>query len=159
MKSYLYISAALATGLSILSGCGGSSSSEQVYLPVGLQRTVDINLPEGDPYIFSFIVESASNATIYTGTSPSSSVASIHIIGYVPANDTAEQIGFYWTSNDGTATTGLNALVILNNVRNLSEGIGSATCSVRDAEYTQTETQQDNCQATIRDFRGVSSES
>lgn len=149
MKSYLYISAALATGLSILSGCGGSSSSEQVYLPVGLQRTVDINLPEGEPYIFSFIVESASNATIYTGTSPSSSVASIHIIGYVPANDTAEQIGFSWT----------NALVILNNVRNICEGIGSATCSVRDAEYTQTETQQDNCQATIRDFRGVSSES
>lgn len=152
MKSYLYISAALATGLSILSGCGGSSSSEQVYLPVGLQRIVDINLPEGEPYIFSFIVESASIATTYTGTS--SSVVphpntSIHIRGYVPANDTAEQIGFSWT----------NALVILNNVRNICEGIGSATCSVRDAEYTQTKTQQDNCQATIRDFRGVSSES
>lgn len=154
MKSYLYISAALATGLSILSGCGGSSSSEQVYLPVGLQRTVDINLPEGEPYIFSFIVKSASNASIYTGTSPTPSDASIHISGYVPANDTVEQIGFYWPSN-----TGLDALVILNNVRNISEGIGSATCSVRDAEYTQTETQQDNCQATIRDFRGVSSES
>ncbi len=38
MNSRLYIPALITLGLGILSGCGGSSSSEQAYLPTGLQR-------------------------------------------------------------------------------------------------------------------------
>ena len=47
MNSRLYIPALITLGLGILSGCGGSSSSEQAYLPIGLQRTLDITLPNG----------------------------------------------------------------------------------------------------------------
>ncbi|HBN17365.1 MULTISPECIES: hypothetical protein [unclassified Akkermansia] len=153
MNSRLYIPALITLGLGPLSGCGGSSSSEQAYLPIGLQRTLDITLPDGNPYVFSFITTSESNAAIYTGTSPTSSTASVHVINYKPASDTAEQIGFYWSSNDGTTTSHSDALVVLYNPHNISKGLGSATCSVRDAEYTETKTQQDNCQAVIRDFR------
>ena len=113
MNSRLYIPALITLGLGLLSGCGGSSSSEQAYLPIGLQRTLDITLPDGNPYVFSFITTSESNATIYTGTSPTSSTASVHVINYKPASDTAEQIGFYWSSNDGTTTSHLDALVVL----------------------------------------------
>ena len=153
MNSRLYISALITLGLGLLSGCGGSSSSEQAYLPIGLQRTLDITLQDGKPYVFSFIIASESTATIYTGTSPAASTASLHVVNYKPASDSAEQIGFYWSSNDGETTSNLDALVVLYNPQNISKGIGSATCSVRDAEYTETETQQDNCQAVIRDFR------
>ena len=97
MNSRLYIPALITLGLGILSGCGGSSSSEQAYLPIGLQRTLDITLP--------------------------------------------------------------NALVVLYNPDNISKGLGSATCSVKDAEYPSTVTQQDNCQAVIRDFITPSSSS
>ena len=97
MNSRLYIPALITLGLGLLSGCGGSSSNEQAYLPTGLQRTLDITLPE--------------------------------------------------------TTSNLDAFVVLYNPQNISKGLGSATCSVRDAEYTETETQQDNCQAVIRDFR------
>ena len=55
MNSRLYIPALITLGLGILSGCGGSSSSEQAYLPTGLQRTLDITLQDGKPYVFSFI--------------------------------------------------------------------------------------------------------
>lgn len=153
MNSRLYIPALITLGLGLLSGCGGSSSSEQAYLPIGLQRTLDITLQDGKPYVFSFIIASESTATIYTGTSPAASTASLHVVNYKPASDSAEQIGFYWSSNDGETTSNLDALVVLYNPQNISKGIGSATCSVRDAEYTETETQQDNCQAVIRDFR------
>lgn len=154
MNSRLYIPALITLGLGLLSGCGGSSSSEQAYLPIGLQRTLDITLPDGNPYVFSFITTSESNATIYTGTSRSPSTASVHVINYKPASDTAEQIGFYWSSNDGTTTSHLDALVVLYNPHNISKDPGSATCcSVRDAEYAETETQQDNCHVVIRDFR------
>ena len=135
MNSRLYIPALITLGLGILSGCGGSSSSEQAYLPTGLQRTLDITLPDG----------------------PAASTASLHVVNYKPSSDSAEQIGFYWSSNDGTTSNNLDALVVLYNPQNISRGIGSATCSVRDAEYTETETQQDNCQAVIRDFRVSSS--
>ena len=47
MNSRLYIPALITLGLGILSGCGGSSSSEQAYLPTGLQRTLDITLQDG----------------------------------------------------------------------------------------------------------------
>ena len=157
MNSRLYIPALITLGLGILSGCGGSSSSEQAYLPTGLQRTLDITLPDGQPYVFSVISSSVSTAAIYTGTSPAASTASLHVVNYKPSSDSAEQIGFYWSSNDGTTSNNLDALVILYNPQNISRGIGSATCSVRDAEYTETETQQDNCQAVIRDFRVSSS--
>jgi len=154
MNSLLYLPASIALGLGLISGCGGSSSSEQAYLPIGTQRTLDITLPQGNlPYVFSFITTSASNAAIYTGTSPSPSTASIHVVNYNPAEDTAEELGFYWASNNGeTVNANLNAHVILYNPKNICKGIGSATCSVRDAEYGETETQQDNCQAVIRDF-------
>ena len=56
MNSRLYIPALITLGLGILSGCGGSSSSEQAYLPTGLQRTLDITLQDGKPYVFSFII-------------------------------------------------------------------------------------------------------
>lgn len=157
MNSRLYIPALITLGLGILSGCGGSSSSEQAYLPTGLQRTLDITLQDGKPYVFSFIIASESTATIYTGTSPAASTASLHVVKYKPSSDSAEQIGFYWSSNDGETTNNLDALVVLYNPQNISKGIGSATCSVRDAEYTETETQQDNRQAVIRDFRVSSS--
>ena len=147
----LYIPALITLGLGILSGCGGSS--EQAYLPIGLQRTLDITLPDGRPYVFSFIIASESTASIYTGTSPAASTASIHVVNYKPSSDSAEQIGFYWSSNDGETTSNLDALVVLYNPHNISKGLGSATCSVRDAEYTETEIQQDNCQAVIREFR------
>ena len=148
MNSRLYIPALITLGLGILSGCGGSSSSEQAYLPIGLQRTLDITLPNGQPYVFSFIIASESTATIYTGTSPAASTASIHVVNYKPSSDSAEQIGFYWSSN-----------VVLYNPDNISKGLGSATCSVKDAEYPSTVTQQDNCQAVIRDFITPSSSS
>ena len=108
MNSRLYIPALITLGLGILSGCGGSSSSEQAYLPIGLQRTLDITLPNGQPYVFSFIIASESTATIYTGTSPAASTASIHVVNYKPSSDSAEQIGFYWSSNDGETTNNLN---------------------------------------------------
>lgn len=63
MNSRLYIPALITLGLGILSGCGGSSSSEQAYLPTGLQRTLDITLQDGKPYVFSFIIASESTAT------------------------------------------------------------------------------------------------
>lgn len=159
MNSRLYIPALITLGLGILSGCGGSSSSEQAYLPIGLQRMLDITLPDGKPYVFSFIISSVSTATIYTRTSlaASTATATIHVVNYKPSSDSAEQIGFSWSSNDGTTSNNLEALVVLYNPQNISRGIGSATCSVRDAEYTETETQQDNCQAVIRDFRVSSS--
>lgn len=153
MYSLLYPPAFIALGLSLLSGCGGSSSSEQAYLPIGTQRTLDITLPDGEPYVFSFITTSASNADIYTGTSSMPSTASVHVVNYNPAEDSAEQLSFYWASNnDGEPTPNLSAFVILYNPRNICKGDGSATCSVRDAEYDETQTQQDNCQARIRDF-------
>ncbi len=158
MNSRLYIPALITLGLGILSGCGGSSSSEQAYLPIGLQRTLDITLPNGKPYVFSFIIASESTATIY-GTSPAASTASIHVVNYKPSSDSAEQIGFYWSSNDGETTNNLNALVVLYNPDNISKGLGSATCSVKDAEDPSTVTQQDNCQAVIRDFITPSSSS
>lgn len=154
MNSRLYIPALITLGLGILSGCGGSSSSEQAYLPTGLQRMLDITLQDGTPYVFSFIIASESTATIYT--SQAASTASLHVVNYKPSSDSAEQIGFYWSSNDGETTNNLDALVVLYNPQNISKGIGSATCSVRDAEYTETETQH-NCQAVIRDFRVSSS--
>lgn len=153
MNSRLYIPALITLGLGILSGCGGSSSSEQAYLPIGLQRTLDITLQDGKPYVFSFIITSESAASIYTATSPGISTNTLHVVNYKPASDSAERIGFYWSSNADGASTGLNAFVVLYNPQNISKGLGSATCSVRDAEYTETETQQDNCQAVIRDFR------
>ena len=159
MNSRLYIPALITLGLGILSGCGGSSSSEQAYLPIGLQRTLDITLPNGQPYVFSFIIASESTATIYTGISSAASTASIHVVNYKPSSDSAEQIGFYWSSNDGETTNNLNALVVLYNPDNISKGLGSATCSVKDAEDPSTVTQQDNCQAVIRDFITPSSSS
>lgn len=152
MNSRLYIPALITLGLGILSGCGGSSSSEQAYLPTGLQRMLDITLPNGRPYVFSFIIASESTATIYTGINQTASTASIHVVNYKPSSDSAEQIGFYWSSNDGETTNNLNALVVLYNPDNISKGLGSATCSVKDAEDPSTITQQDNCQAVIRDF-------
>ena len=122
----LYIPALITLGLGILSGCGGSSSSEQAYLPIGLQRTLDITLPDG-PYVFSFIIASESTASIYTGTSPAASTASIHVVNYKPSSDSAEQIGFYWSSNDGETTSNLDALVVLYNPHNISKGLGAAS--------------------------------
>ena len=78
MNSRFYIPALITLGLGILSGCGGSSSSEQAYLPIGLQRTLDITLPDGRPYVFSFIIASESTASIYTGTSPAARLNGIH---------------------------------------------------------------------------------
>lgn len=89
MNSRLYIPALITLGLGILSGCGGSSSSEQAYLPTGLQRTLDITLPDGQPYVFSFIISSVSTATIYTGTSPAASTATLHVVNYKPSSDSA----------------------------------------------------------------------
>lgn len=148
MNSRLYIPALITLGLGLLSGCGGSSSSEQAYLPTGLQRTLDITLPNGQPYVFSFIIASETAATIFTRTSSTPTTASYHVVNYKPSSDSAEQIGFYWPS-----TNNQDALVVLYNPKNISKSLGEATCSVRDAEYTETQTQQDNCRAVIREFR------
>lgn len=148
MNSRLYIPALITLGLGLLSGCGGSSSSEQAYLPTGLQRTLDITLPNGQPYVFSFIIASETAATIFTITSSTPTTASYHVVNYKPSSDSAEQIGFYWPS-----TNNQDALVVLYNPKNISKSLGEATCSVRDAEYTETQTQQDNCRAVIREFR------
>lgn len=148
MNSRLYIPALITLGLGLLSGCGGSSSSEQAYLPTGLQRTLDITLPNGQPYVFSFIIASETAATIFTETSSTPTTASYHVVNYKPSSDSAEQIGFYWPS-----TNNQDALVVLYNPKNISKSLGEATCSVRDAEYTETQTQQDNCRAVIREFR------
>lgn len=148
MNSRLYIPALITLGLGLLSGCGGSSSSEQAYLPTGLQRTLDITLQDGKPYVFSFIIASETAATIFTGTSSPPTTASYHVVNYKPSSDSAEQIGFYWPS-----TNNQDALVVLYNPKNISKSLGEATCSVRDAEYTETQTQQDNCRAVIREFR------
>lgn len=148
MNSRLYIPALITLGLGLLSGCGGSSSSEQAYLPTGLQRTLDITLQDGKPYVFSFIIASETAATIFTRTSSTPTTASYHVVNYKPSSDSAEQIGFYWPS-----TNNQDALVVLYNPKNISKSLGEATCSVRDAEYTETQTQQDNCRAVIREFR------
>lgn len=156
MRSFPYIPvAALALGtLGAFCGCGGAGSDEQASLPIGLKRTLEITIPDsGDAYVFSFVITSATNATVYTGTSMYPSPAEVHVVNYVPAKDTAEQIGFYWESNDIDGNTGLDALVVLYNPQNISTGTGSATCSVRDAEYPETETQQNNCSAIIHDFK------
>ena len=151
MNSRLYIPAIIPLGLGILSGCGGSSSSEQAYLPTGLQRTLDITLPNGQPYVFSFIIASESTATIYTGTSPTASTASIHVVNYKPSSDSAEQIGFYWSSNDGETTNNLNALVVLYNPDTISNGHASAPCRVKHAATPSTIPQPVHCQAVVRD--------
>ena len=153
MNSRFHIPSLMALGLGILSGCGGSGSSEQAYLPIGLQRTVDITLQDGSPYIFSFIIASASTAVIYSGNNSDSSTASYHVINYNPASDSAEQIGFDWSSSSG-----LNALVVLYNPLNISKGTGSATCSVKDADDTRVQTEQDNRPAVIGDFKGANSD-
>ena len=40
------------------------------------------------------------------------------------SSDSAEQIGFYWSSNDGETTNNLNALVVLYNPDNISKWLG-----------------------------------
>lgn len=149
---FYYIPAFITLGLGVLSGCGGSGSNEQAYLPVGLQRTLDITLSDNRPYVFSFVIESNINATIYTATSEHPTTASIHPVNYNPSSDSAEQIGFFWSSTDGK-----QAFVILKNPKNICTGLGSAVCSVKDAAYPSTTTQQDNCEAIIREFRMPSS--
>lgn len=79
---------------SVLTGCGGSSKTEEIYLPVGTARNVTVNLENGHSFVIGFNVISAQNAYIYSGESGSPSSASMHVRGYVPADDTASEISF-----------------------------------------------------------------
>lgn len=124
--------------ISALTGCGGSSKTEEIYLPVGTARTVTVSLedPEGREvsYVFSFNVISAQNATIYSGESGSPSNASMHVRGYVPADDTASEVSFYWyTDRDGEEA--FPCYMVMTNVQNVTKGTGSATCAVSDIYF------------------------
>lgn len=124
--------------ISALTGCGGSSKTEEIYLPVGTARTVTVSLedPEGREvsYVFSFNVISAQNATIYSGESGSPSNASMHVRGYVPADDTASEVSFYWCTNrDGEEA--FPCYMVMTNVQNVTKRTGSATCAVSDIYF------------------------
>lgn len=69
---------------SVLTGCGGSSKTEEIYLPVGTARNVTVNLENGRSFVIGFNVISAQNAYIYSGESGSPSSASMHVRGTFP---------------------------------------------------------------------------
>lgn len=119
---------------SALTGCGGSSKTEEIYLPVGTARNVTVSLEDGGQYVFGFNVISAQNAYVYSGESKSPSNASMHVRGYVPADDTASEISFYWyTNRDGEEA--FPCYMIMTNVQNVTKGTGSATCAVSDIYF------------------------
>lgn len=119
---------------SVLTGCGGSSKTEEIYLPVGTARNVTVTLEDGSSYVFGFNVISAQNAYVYSGESASPSSASMHVRGYVPADDTASEISFYWyTNRDGEEAS--PCYMVMTNVQNVTKGTGSATCAVSDPYF------------------------
>ncbi|BDL43033.1 hypothetical protein Abiwalacus_06070 [Akkermansia biwaensis] len=118
----------------MLTGCGGSSKTEEIYLPVGTARNVTVNLENGRSFVIGFNVISAQNAYIYSGESGSPSSASMHVRGYVPADDTASEISFYWyTNRDGAEA--FPCYLVMTNVQNVTKGTGSATCAVSDIYF------------------------
>ena len=119
---------------SVLTGCGGSSKTEEIYLPVGTARNVTVNLENGRSFVIGFNVISAQNAYIYSGESGSPSSASMHVRGYVPADDTASEISFYWyTNRDGAEA--FPCYLVMTNGQNVTKGTGSATCAVSDIYF------------------------
>ena len=51
---------------SVLTGCGGSSKTEEIYIPVGTARNVEISLENNQVYTVAFDVVSTHNANIYS---------------------------------------------------------------------------------------------
>lgn len=140
-------------GASLLSGCGGSSQDNEMYLPVGLQRNVMITLPDDNVYVFGFEVTSTTNATVYDGKSAAPSTASLHVRNYVPASDTADQIAFYWSTNRDGEATPFNCYVIMRNVTNVGTGTGRAVCDVSDVYFADPAVV--DCEGTIIAFNST----
>lgn len=121
-------------GISMLTGCGGSSKTEEIYIPVGTARNVTISLENDRVYTVAFDVVSTHNAYIYSGESSEPSIASMHVKGYVPADDTAAEISLYWyTNREGDEA--FPCYLIMNDVKNVTKGNGTATCSLSDPYF------------------------
>ncbi|WP_418687635.1 hypothetical protein, partial [Akkermansia sp.] len=116
---------------SVLTGCGGSSKTEEIYIPVGTARNVEISLENNQVYTVAFDVVSTHNANIYSGESAEPSVASMHVRGYVPADDTAAEIAFYWYTNRA-GEEAFPCYLIMTDVKNVTKGTGTATCALSD---------------------------
>lgn len=122
-------------GISLLSGCGGSSKEEAVSLPIGTQRTIKLTIPEnvgnnlgGTVFAFAFEVTSPTGAVVFDGRAPASSTgttgeidrgASIHVNGYNPAQDTCERISLSWRTLFGPSN------VELSGITNVTKGTGT----------------------------------
>lgn len=119
---------------SVLTGCGGSSKTEEIYIPVGTARNVEISLENNQVYTVAFDVVSTHNANIYSGESAGPSVASMHVRGYVPADDTAAEIAFYWYTNRA-GEEAFPCYLIMTDVKNVTKGTGTATCALSDPYF------------------------
>lgn len=119
---------------SVLTGCGGSSQSEEIYLPVGTARNVEVSLENGQVYTLAFEVTSSHNAYVYSGESAAPSSASLHVRGYIPADDSAAEVSLYWyTNRDGEDA--FPCYLIMTDVKNVTKGNGTATCAVSDLYF------------------------
>lgn len=119
---------------SVLTGCGGSSQSEEIYLPIGTARNVEVSLENGTKYILAFDVTSTHNAHVYSGESQDPSSASLHVRGYIPADDSAAEVSLYWyTNRDGEDA--FPCYLIMTDVKNVTKGNGTATCAVSDVYF------------------------
>jgi len=118
----------------VLTGCGGSSKTEEIYIPVGTARNVEISLENNQVYTVAFDVVSTHNANIYSGESAEPSVASMHVRGYVPADDTAAEIAFYWYTNRA-GEEAFPCYLIMTDVKNVTKGTGTATCALSDPYF------------------------
>ena len=107
---------------SVLTGCGGSSKTEEIYIPVGTARNVEISLENNQVYTVAF------------DESAEPSVASMHVRGYVPADDTAAEIAFYWYTNRA-GEEAFPCYLIMTDVKNVTKGTGTATCALSDPYF------------------------
>lgn len=119
-----------ALGCALLSGCGGSSDREVMYLPIGLQRGVSLTLPAGHPaagtsYVFGFRTVSVDQATILDGKSAGPCAGSIMVIKYQPADDTCQQLKCTWNANRDGETVALTSTVTLHDIKNITKDIGT----------------------------------
>lgn len=119
---------------SVLTGCGGSSQSEEIYLPIGTARNVEVSLENGAKYTLAFDVTSTHNAHVYSGESQDPSSASLHVRGYIPADDSAAEVSLYWYTNRA-GEDAFPCYLIMTDVKNVTKGNGTATCAVSDLYF------------------------
>lgn len=154
MNALLFIPASLALCSGFIAGCGGSSQSKESFLPVGTARNVIITLEDDTTYPFAFVTTSELYASLYDGASAFNSSCSVHVVNYVPADDHADKISFNWEPNRNGNNVAIPAYVILSDVTNVTKGIGSATCDVRDS-YVYIDPPQLGRPGRIIDFQGL----